>query len=404
MQQATETVTKSRRNRSGEAGRTLGEAIPVGDAAAAGIDETKDAIVPTVASSLQPPVLLESSSAQAGTNMGTRGTVTSTTATGGVAADKESLNAKLANLTAHSADTVRHFLNQRTIFRKEESQTQSLKDSLALQENTWSELQQQKSHLEAQNGALDPPEKLAMMDSIQESEQNCTRVMATLQRQLQNREPIHILEGGVVTAEAAARQSFAETKEVLANYRNASTDNRLVLSKNRVLFNLVNRQLGIDRMGGRGVPRSMGRLRTTCLPSETRKALLFSRLSHAATVNTHLSYPVYCLKFDRTGQYFATGADDYLVKVFCVGGSIASTRSSTRPSTFARGPVLVYTLRGHAGVINDIDVSCDNSFLATASEDGDCRVWGLKDGRPVAILRGHVGGANMVSLLSLCTP
>jgi WD40 repeat protein len=35
-------------------------------------------------------------------------------------------------------------------------------------------------------------------------------------------------------------------------------------------------------------------------------------------------------------------------------------------------------------------------LLATASEDGDCRVWGLLDGSPVAILRGHVDGCNMV--------
>lgn len=58
---------------------------------------------------------------------------------------------------------------------------------------------------------------------------------------------------------------------------------------------------------------------------------------------------------------------------------------------------------GHAGVINDMDVSADNSMLATASVDGDVRVWTLHGskrtamGIPVAILRGHTGGANMVS-------
>ena len=48
-------------------------------------------------------------------------------------------------------------------------------------------------------------------------------------------------------------------------------------------------------------------------------------------------------------------------------------------------------------MINDIEVSPDNAFLATASADGDCRVWGLKDGCPIAILRGHKDGANTVS-------
>ncbi|EED92123.1 WD40-repeat protein, partial [Thalassiosira pseudonana CCMP1335] len=91
---------------------------------------------------------------------------------------------------------------------------------------------------------------------------------------------------------------------------------------------------------------------------------------------------VYCLKFDRTGRYFVTGADDQLVKLFHLGA----------------GAVLVCSLRGHAGVVSDIDVSVDNALLATASADGDVRVWGLRDGCPVAILRGHKDGANMVSL------
>ncbi|OEU18484.1 WD40 repeat-like protein, partial [Fragilariopsis cylindrus CCMP1102] len=95
-----------------------------------------------------------------------------------------------------------------------------------------------------------------------------------------------------------------------------------------------------------------------------------------------MNYPVYCLRFDRTGRYFITGADDFLLKVFYLG---------------AGQSFLVCTLRGHAGVINDIDVSWDNCFLATASDDGDVRVWGLKTGCPIAILRGHKGGANMVS-------
>jgi WD40 repeat protein len=64
-----------------------------------------------------------------------------------------------------------------------------------------------------------------------------------------------------------------------------------------------------------------------------------------------------------------------------------------------RGAVLVCTLRGHASVITDIDVSSDNALLATASEDGDVRIWGMTDGCPVAILRGHEGGANMVSVM-----
>lgn len=33
------------------------------------------------------------------------------------------------------------------------------------------------------------------------------------------------------------------------------------------------------------------------------------------TVNGHGINPVYCIKYDQTGQYIFTGADDRLVKV-----------------------------------------------------------------------------------------
>lgn len=126
------------------------------------------------------------------------------------------------------------------------------------------------------------------------------------------------------------------------------------------------------------------------------------RMSYAATINAHLAYPIYCLRFDRTGRYFITGGDDYLSRVFCLGSHVrAKSGSSLDPQSYKRGAVLVCTLRGHAGVVNDIAVSSDNAFLATASEDGDCRVWGLRDGSPIAILRGHTGGANMVSWSTL---
>lgn len=133
--------------------------------------------------------------------------------------------------------------------------------------------------------------------------------------------------------------------------------------------------------------------------SEWKKSMLKQRMSYAVTINCHLFYPVYCLRFDRTGRYFVTGADDQLVKLFQLGAAInSSTNGSVNAN--ARGAILVSTFRGHAGVITDIDVSVDNALLATASEDGDVRIWGLYDGSPVAILRGHTGGANMVGNFS----
>lgn len=144
-----------------------------------------------------------------------------------------------------------------------------------------------------------------------------------------------------------------------------------------------------------------GRRRASSV-NRTRLSVLKSRLSHAATISGHLVYPVYCLKFDRTGRYFVTGADDQVAKVFRLGvgkKSCGAGPLSINYGANVRGAVLVCSLRGHAGVVADIDVSSDNALLATASGDGDVRVWGLRDGWPVAILRGHTGGANMVRVL-----
>jgi len=159
--------------------------------------------------------------------------------------------------------------------------------------------------------------------------------------------------------------------------------------------------------------------------STTTLSILKSKLSHS-TISSHLIYPVYCLKFDKTGRYFVTGSDDQTVKIFYLGASSSddseqhaigsgggtvdltvesSRHTKTKKFNYGanmRGAVLVCTLNGHAGVVTDIDVSSDNALLATSSADGDVRVWKLEDGSPVAILRGHKDGANMVSLVLLC--
>jgi len=208
-----------------------------------------------------------------------------------------------------------------------------------------------------------------------------------------------------------AMADFAKVKTVIQNYRDPvlpRPSTTTTYLNNRVLMNVVYRRPLGTLTTGRRSSNSM-----QYNSKETVRSMLYHRFSHAATINAHLSYPVYCLRFDRTGRYFITGADDYLVKVFCLGGNIntsvvvqknhhqLTTTARLDPASYTRGAVLVCTLKGHAGVVNDICVSSDNSFLATASEDGDCRVWGLKDGCPVAILRGHTGGANMVSVV-LC--
>lgn len=239
--------------------------------------------------------------------------------------------------------------------------------------------------------------ELAEIDS---NEQNCSRVIAQLERDLPNLVDKQI--NATKNSEIAKKNAYAVFSKLKRQQQFYYDPSRVasgsqISSNNRILSNLQVRQLGhFDRFNGLSVPRSLGRCPPQGLTSEIQKSLLYNRFSIAATINCHLHYPIYCLRFDRTGRYFITGADDYLVRVFCLGENIVAKNPKIDRSSFVRGAVLVCTLKGHAGVINDICVSSDNCFLATASEDGDCRVWGLADGCPVAVLRGHKGGANMV--------
>ncbi len=103
-------------------------------------------------------------------------------------------------------------------------------------------------------------------------------------------------------------------------------------------------------------------------PYDCVPRLLPSRISELGTKNGHMVWPVYCVKFDRTGHYIITGADDHLVKVWsAVSGA------------------LVFTLRGHGNVIMDMAISYDNTLLATASADKVIRVWSLSTGAAIMV-------------------
>lgn len=70
---------------------------------------------------------------------------------------------------------------------------------------------------------------------------------------------------------------------------------------------LSNRRAGGSRFCGRAAGR---------VPlSGASSRLLDERMRPLITTNGHGINPVFCVKFDRTGQYVFTGADDGLVKV-----------------------------------------------------------------------------------------
>lgn len=80
-------------------------------------------------------------------------------------------------------------------------------------------------------------------------------------------------------------------------------------------------------------------------------------------------FATYCLLFDRTNSRVITGSDDYLIKIWS-----------------AHSGYLLLTLRGHSAEVTYMDISSDNTMLATASNDGIVRVWDLKTSAPVAVL------------------
>ncbi|EYC02604.1 hypothetical protein Y032_0099g3203 [Ancylostoma ceylanicum] len=92
----------------------------------------------------------------------------------------------------------------------------------------------------------------------------------------------------------------------------------------------------------------------------------------------HLSM-VYCVTFDRTGNYVLTGADDNLVKVWDVHQGL-----------------LRYTYRGHSAEVADVTVSYCNQMIASGSVDKSIRkmwrfsvrVWSRK-GEMLKTLPGH---------------
>jgi WD40 repeat protein len=400
-------------------------------------------------------------------------TATTTTAT------TTTVSSSLVQSATSSATLMRHFLQLRDTVQQAAHQIRTLQKSLLYQEETRVDLiqqqrdklllvqqqqqqQQQQStvpgaavaattggssssmtnHSYTSNGSHHHHHHHVQLDDIRDAQLQSERVTHSLQRQLASLQSKYAAdEVELRRAETLARLAFQASKHVLTSYRDpflvsASSSALGVtgngaggngLAGNRLMLHIHARQVGLSRSCGSGNNTAVALLRQplatghsgarSTLTDIRKSLLLYHRLSHAATINTHLNYPIYCLRFDRTGRYFVTGADDYLAKVFCLGDYVNgksvgcgggvmldNVHSNDIASHHAhRGAVLVCTLRGHAGVINDIDVSSDNAFLATASEDGDCRVWGLANGCPIAILRGHVGGANMVKW-SMLTP
>jgi hypothetical protein len=326
-----------------------------------------------------------------------------------------------SDVAEKTAESMRQFLTFRENIQSTQNEIRSLQFSVSKQEAKLNAWNAKFTAVATQN--LEAVKKLEMIDEVVEGRQGCERVITQLRRKLSDlygsnatkARELARLESEAKSWEARRRAFMRGFRDPFGSWRGTLANGNRI-GGNYTLRTVIGRQEGMSRSRLKPYPYRSA-IKDGSHPthfSSTRKTLLCSRLSHKATINTHLSYPVYCLRFDRTGRYFITGADDYLIKVFYLGAGQSCRTKNSDGNRLLRcnyganhpGALHVSSLRGHAGVINDIDVSSDNCFLATASVDGDVRIWGLRDGCPVAMLRGHKGGANMVcmafSLPTLC--
>jgi len=319
------------------------------------------------------------------------------------------LESQITQLQSNSSQAMREFLDLKEQSNLQAQELSSLKASLTKQQAVLQKLQHDRIPVAA--SLLPNPEGM----EITADEHDAERVIAQLERKIGDLESSYAkVTAELATAQEKAYSQYDMTKKALLCYRDPFLDasrlrsdfGRRVARNNGLFRSIEYRRSGLPIYPLRTPHALEGTGSSKQLALRSRKALTLSRLSHALTASVHLNWPAYCLAFDKTGRYFITGADDMLARVFCLGAkqiidSTGKGRLGPGQETTIRGAVLVCTLRGHASVINDMDVSSDNCFLATASDDGDCRIWGLNDGAPVAILRGHGNGCTSVMFSKL---
>ena len=385
--------------------------------------QRQDVMVPSI---LQRPVLLQRAEGTHGnTNTATisNAALVPSNARGLIpdhVAAKLAVGSDYKRLESLAAQASKRYLSIRTKFQEEEKTMRQIQRSLTYQKRIQEQVENEVATLltthSAGAGSDVEDTQRSKSDELAQKKLENERVIAQLGRRLDemldthNGQTQNELNLAKAVADAFRKECVTmETAYVDPTGNSSSSfhnDWKLHGRKsNSIMNHIIGREFGVDMKRPRGpLSRRIGMRVSEESIRQRTKALFLRRLCHVVTINTHLFCPVYCLRFDRTGRYFVTGADDNLVKLFRIGmAPKAGLRQQQRyhsrnpDVSFQRGAVLVCTLRGHAGVITDIDVSADNALLATASEDGDVRVWGMTDGCPVAILRGHEGGANMVS-------
>ena len=125
--------------------------------------------------------------------------------------------------------------------------------------------------------------------------------------------------------------------------------------------------LNARSFGSINAERRMTNVRNVTVQSQVNHGI-FSKFNLLWKISGHL-YPTFCVAFDRTGNYCVTGSDDYLVKIWDIERA-----------------QLVKTCKGHKGEIAIIQISPDNSLIASACTKGCIRLWRLHDGVCIKVM------------------
>lgn len=80
--------------------------------------------------------------------------------------------------------------------------------------------------------------------------------------------------------------------------------------------------------------------------------------------------PILSLMYDKSGQLIFTGDEMGLIKIWS-----------------SQTGFLLSNMKGHTKMINAMEVSYCNKYLASCSGDGTVRIWSIYDGKPVAVLK-----------------
>ncbi|KAG0645292.1 putative U3 small nucleolar RNA-associated 13 [Hyphodiscus hymeniophilus] len=107
------------------------------------------------------------------------------------------------------------------------------------------------------------------------------------------------------------------------------------------------------------------------------------------------SSPAFKSPLDHPPAYLLTGSQDQTIKRWDI------PRDS---STARKAPRAIYTRKAHDKDINALDISQNNQFFASASQDKTVKIWVIEEGEVQGVLRGHRRGVWSVKFAPKDTP